>query len=170
MKNMGKAAIASILAVCTLTGASAVQRLEAPRPLPTVRAYRTLPAGTVAPIGIGTPSNFAMGDTWIVSNLLPDEFSTDIVWYDSETLGIFAAFYSSTSKETATILQVKNQAGAIVAEGSFSDPAIAGAINYLVMGIGVLPAAPYKVILKFKQGTKVIGQQYWIGVFPTPVP
>lgn len=167
MKNLLRVATISALVLGWFHASSAAApRLEAPRPHDTVRGYFTANTDSnFAPIAIGKPSSFAVGHAWIVSDSLLNVYTTDISWLDNEFLGVFGGFYTATPQSVTTILQVKNQSGAIVATDTYSGTPVAGAINYIVMDIGVLPADPYKVILKFKQGAKVVGIQFWMGVF-----
>ena len=166
MKNIVRIAIASSVALCALTASLAVPRLESPRPIERVRGYSTIDSkGSVLPLGIGTPKSFAMGDTWVTSNMLDSDYVTDVLWYDNEILSVFGGFYTASSQDVTTFLQVKSQAGAIVFSGTFSGTPVANSINYIVLEVGTYPAGAYKVIMRFKQGSKVVGQQYWIGVF-----
>src|SRR6185295_4197164 len=100
------------------------------------------------------------------------DFSTDLLWFDNEVLTVIGGFYATRPNDVTTTVQIKNQSGTVVFADSFAAPPFVGEINYASLDIGMLPsgtggnAAGYKVIVKFKQGTKVIGQQFWIPVFP----
>ena len=165
MKTAFKTLAITTFAACLAT-ASYAGKLEKPRELRTPTGYFPREhASTVAPLGLGNPSNFAMGDAWLTSDYEVYWDSTDIEWYDTEHLQIFGAFYSSTAKDTTTIVDVFNQSGASVYHTSYTEPALAGEINQYLTDIGLLPAGNYKVGIKFKQGSVVLGQKFWFTVY-----
>ena len=164
MRAAFKTLVITTLAACLAT-ASLATKLDQPRELRTPTGYFPREhAATVAPLGLGNPSRFAMGDAWLTSDYELYWDSTDIEWYDTEYLQIFGAFYSATDKNTTTIVDVFSQSGASVYHSSFTDPALPGEINGYITDIGVLPAGNYKVSIKFKQGTVVLGQKFWFTV------
>jgi len=140
-----------------------------PQPRLTEHGFHVLdPRPGVMPLGIGTPNSLAMVESWVTSDLVTDDYTTYPYWYDSENISIFLAFYVVKSQNVSITIQVKDQSGATVFTGTDTelfDPAslIGGTVP-----VGTLTQGAYKVLVKVKQGTKSVGQQYWMLVYPDP--
>jgi hypothetical protein len=164
-----KVVLAVILTLCFATAVAADgtrPRLETPRHVIREHALRSIqPQGQVMPLGIGNAHSFAMGDTWITSDQLTDDYSTDIAFYTDENLAVFLWFYSLTDKNVTISIQVKDSSGTTVFTDGFTVTPGADAINYTVLDLGMYTEGPYKIIVKVKQGSKIIGQQHWFAVF-----
>lgn len=161
-----------VLAVLSVTSTLAGPRPQTQKTIPRVREFISVPAmKTTAGIGIGRPTTFSATHSWLTSDALsdpndPNDFITDVVWFDTEMLTVLGGFYSLNTRETTVSVQIKNASGAVQFEDGFSsvlkDP---DSIYLTAFDIGDLTPGAYKVIFKAKQGTKSVGQQYWINVF-----
>ena len=94
MTDQKKKTALAVAVIVALGAATAVlagagqPRLQTPRLIVREPGLHRLevPTGTVLPLGIGKPNSLAMGDTWITSDQLLSDYSTDIAWYNTETL------------------------------------------------------------------------------------
>ena len=165
--RLGAMAALTLLAAGTVLAAPG----RLPQPRITEHGFHTLsPRPDVLPLGIGKPSGLAMVESWVTSDLVADEFTTFPFWYDTESISIFLAFYNTKSVNTNITVQVKDESGATVSnqvDTEIFDPdsLIGGTID-----VGLLSPGAYKVIVKIKQGTKSVGQQYWMLVYADPGP
>jgi len=159
------------LAVMTLLGVGTV--LAAPGRLPqpriTEHGFHAIDARPgVMPLGIGKPNSLAMVESWVTSDLVADDYSTYPFWYDTENISIFLAFYTVKSANTVITIQIKDESGATVYNANDTEVFDPESLIGGTVPVGTLAAGSYKVLVKIKQGTKSIGQQYWMLVYPDP--
>ena len=166
--RVGAFAVLALLAVGTVLAAPP-GRLAQPR-ITKHGFYKMDPTPGLMPLGIGKPASLAHVEAWVTSDLVVDDFSTYPFWYDSENLEIFLAFYNVRSVNTNIQVQIKDESGATVFNGTDSDIFEPDAIIGGTVEVGTLTPGAYKVIVKIKQGTKVVGQQFWMLVFADPGP
>jgi hypothetical protein len=157
--------------IFALTAALATPRLEVKRTPVRTRGFIQAPTGsTIAGIGIGNGAKFAYSNSWTTSDGLPDDFTTDFIFYTDENISSVFGVYSLTDKNTTVTIQVKSATGQTVYSDSFSGAPTADIINFIVWPIGPLPAGNYKFLLKAKQGATSVGGSYWVTVSEPPTP
>jgi len=165
MLRLGALAMLSLLAVGTVLAAPG--RLALPRI--TEPGFHTLdPRPGLLPLGIGKPNGLAFIESWVTSDLVTDDYTTYPFWYDSENISIFLAFFTVKTVNTSISIQIKNESGETVYSGAdsevFDPPGLIGG----TVPVGMLVEGNYKVMVKIKQGTKTVGQQYWMFVYADP--
>jgi hypothetical protein len=170
MTSTLKITVAAVAATCL---ASSTFAAKSPRsqPIPQhgfQKITRPAVSGSIA-AAIGNPAKFAGCDNWITSNYEADDFTTNTFWCDFETFTPVLSYYTTKLKPIKVAIKIKNQAGAVV----FQDQGVIditegdlGVVEYVAdyNAVPPQPAGFYKVIGKLTQGTKVVGQSYWIQV------
>jgi hypothetical protein len=109
-----------------------------------------------------------MFGSWITSNYMADSATTATVWYAVETLSIVGAFYAPSALSTTVSVVVYDESNTVLTTQSFTAAPFGAQINATSLVIGSLPVGYYRVCLKIRQGGRVIGQQMWVQVLPTP--
>ena len=163
--RLGALAMLSLLAVGTLLAAPGRQ----PLPRITEHGFHTLePRPGFLPLGIGKPNGLAFIESWVTSDLVTDDYTTYPFWYDSENISIFLAFYTVKSANTTISIVIKDESGATVYSGADSEVFDPDSLIGGTVPVGTLVPGAYKVLVKIKQGTKSVGQQYWMLVYADP--
>jgi hypothetical protein len=181
----GTFARAVVLAVCLTLGmtplAGAAERLDDPRALPKASGFFSLPATGGAPdlggIGIqglraGKPANIAAMAAWVNSDLMPDDYTTDVRWYTNETLIFFVWFFTEKGRDVKVDVIVKNTAGSTVFSDTFTDAPLVSELNgFFFNSQRFWDPGFYKLTVKFTQGKKKAGLKFWFQVVePDPAP
>jgi len=165
--RIGAVVMLSLLAAGSVLAAGLPGRL--PQPRITEPGFHALaPRPGLMPLGIGKPNSIALLDSWVTSDLVPDDYTTFPFWYDSESISIYLAFYNAKEQSVKITLDIRDLSGHVVFTGQDeevwdADTVIGGSIP-----VGNFAVGQYKVTVKMKVGSKVLGQQYWMFVYPDP--
>ena len=158
-------ALAAAVFVTALGVAPAAPRLAAPRQLqPGGEIFSLGPQERVAAAGVGTASGLAMFDSWVTSDYMFDEYTTDITWYDWEQIQVFGTFRASSARSVTGTLMVKDSRGQTVVTDAVTGTPEPGTLNGVMFDIGYMIPGTYKVTVKFKQGDRSVSQSYWMTV------
>lgn len=170
MKKILRIASVLMLASCIASSAFAVKSPESPRILGHGMQIVKAPSDVrVAPILSGNPAGLAMFGTWVTSDWEADPWTTNTLWYDEENLVVYWCFMTTKAPNVGASILVKNQSGAEVYRNSGEFEITTNEVwNIYDEGIGMLPPGNYKIIVKIRQGTRVVGNTYWIQTITTP--
>jgi len=165
--RVGAIVVMSLLAVGSVAAAGHPGRQPQPRIM--ANGFHAMdPRPGFMPLGIGTPKSIAMVESWVTSDLVTDDYTTFPFWYDDENISIFLAFYTAKGTPVNITILVKDETGATVFNGTDSETFPADTLVGGTIPVGTLPVGAYKVMVKVKQGTKSVGQQYWLLVYADP--
>lgn len=171
---------AMVLALCLTLGmtplVSAADRLDEPRavskasgffPLPAVGSTPAMPGIGIQGLGAGKPTNLAAMAAWVNSDLMPDDYTTDVRWFTNETLIFFVWFYTERSQDVTVDVIVKNLSGSTVFSDTFTDAPLQGELNgFFFNSQRFWDPGFYKFTVKFKQGKQKRGVKFWYQVVP----
>jgi hypothetical protein len=146
-----------------ITTASATQRVDPPTTIERPPGFSRIEAPVYrGGVSAGKPSKLAMVDAWITSDLLPDDFSTDVIWFSNESLTLLAYFFTPIDKTVKATFILQDQSGATILNDVFSFTPDPGFVQGVLYDIGPLPVDAYRATIKYKQGKKTVGQQIWM--------
>lgn len=159
--------LAAVLVLVAGMSVAQAERLTTPRPhVDRSREFVTMEMpGTVAGLGIGSPAGLAMGDAWVTSDLMVDDNTTSSYWCVGEYISVVGLFSTSKPTNVKATITVKTQSGNTIVTDTFTGAPITDEILGFIFDVGNLEQGNYKVTFKYKQGDKIVGQSFWIGVF-----
>jgi hypothetical protein len=173
-KILRAVALALCLSLGTIPLVGAAERLEAPRALPDASGFFALPPSGGAPglpgidlmgLKTGKPATIAAMSSWVNSDLMPDDYTTDVRWFTNETLVFFVWFYTEKARDVTVDVIVKDVNRARVFSDTFTDAPLVGELNGFFFNSQLFwDPGFYKLTVKFKQGKKVAGLKYWFQV------
>jgi hypothetical protein len=178
MRMNRRIARAVVLALCLTLGmtplVSAAERLDEARAIPQASGFFSLPdtGGTpgmpgigIQGLGPGKPTNLAAMAAWVNSDLMPDDYTTDVRWFTNETLIFFVWFFTEKSQDVSVDVIVRNTAGSTVFSDTFTDAPLVGDLNgFFFNSQRFWDPGFYKFMVKFKQGKKKRGVKFWFQV------
>lgn len=175
MKRTLAVATVLLISLSRTHAASGPERLKTPRHLGPYSTFSPVPSDSSvysgdrsAALSVGKPGKILMLDAWITSDYMPDDWTTAIVWYDIENLAVVGSFFAQSSAEVTASVNVVSDRGTPVAAQSFSASPFPAHSNRTSFTLGALPVGYYRVRFRVKQGSRTIGQEFWIQVEPTP--
>lgn len=105
---------------------------------------------------------------WATSERMDDLATTWFYWCESESLGVVGTLYTTSAQTVSVTTNVYSTSNALVTSDEQSGTA-EGLTGFLSV-IGRQPAGSYKVVVKAKLGSKVVGHQFWMYVLPDSDP
>jgi len=125
------------------------------------------PAPQIQSLAMGKPTGLAALSSWVTSDMMADDYSTDAMWYDFEQIRVMGMFYSPRDRALRAAIRITDMNNDVVESGvaQFSpDPA---SVMYVSLDVGELAPGFYKAKVTYKQGNRAAGSEYWFTVAPS---
>src|SRR4029434_11106116 len=147
--RIGAVAVLSLFVVGSVLAEGRLGRLAQPRIMePGFHVMDPRPG--LMPLGIGKPNSIAMIDSWVTSDLVPDDYTTFPFWYDTENISIYLAFYNAKAQTVKIFLDIKSESGATVYTGQDEEAFDADTVIGGAIPVGLFAVGAYKVTVKLK--------------------